>query len=225
MILRLPFFAVRRRPLTSLGVASGVGLLGYGAYLENQANQAEQMYRRLEKDSRNNNYRGGVAALPRVYDWQALKEYWNNRPLSTAQRLGQITYHLLPCVMAYMRDFYLFSSSWSQSASETLQREHAARLREALTQLGPAFVKAGQQLSIRPDLVPPAVLKELQKLCDAVQPVDDDIALQLLRDELGTNDLETIFADLKLVASASLGQVYKGNLQSTGSEVAIKVQR
>lgn len=208
---------LRRRPVTSLVVSSGTSLLAYGAYLEHTANHAEQ-----------HGAGNAIAALPRVYDWQALQEYWNHRPLSTAQRFGQIAYHLLPCAWAYIRDFHLSASSSSSSTrtrSEQLQQEHAARLREALTQLGPAFVKAGQQLSIRPDLVPSAALKELQKLCDAVQPVQDAIAWQMLREELAIDDLDDIFEDLQLVASASLGQVYKGKLRSTGSQVAVKVQR
>lgn len=226
MILRAVSAAIRRRPLTSLVVSSGTGLLGYCTYLECQANLAEKLRLREgdpTNDGNNDQYRRGVAALPRVYDWQALKEYWVNRPLSTAQRFGQITYYLLPCAFAYIRDFHLFPPP---SLPEILQQEHASRLREALTQLGPAFVKAGQQLSIRPDLVPPVVLKELQKLCDAVQPVDDCIALQVVRDELGITDLDTVFdGGLRLVASASLGQVYRGTLRTAGTEVAVKVQR
>lgn len=70
----------------------------------------------------------------------------------------------------------------------------------------------GQQLAIRPDLVPPVVLKELQKLCDSVRPVPDEIALQLLREELEIDDLSTVFGNLHLVASASLGQVYQAQL-------------
>lgn len=59
-----------------------------------------------------------------------------------------------------------------------------------------------------PDLVPAAVLKELQKLCDSVKPVPDEIALQLLRDELNCDDLTTLFDDLHLVASASLVRIF-----------------
>ena len=140
----------------------------------------------------------------------------------------------------------------SSSSSETSVREkvQAMELREALTNLGPAFVKAGQQLAIRPDLCPPVVLKELQKLCDSVRPIPDDVALQVIREELFTENtatttataafdrgddrnvnikeqdpLDAIFEDLQLVASASLGQVYKGRLRDTGLEVAVKVQR
>lgn len=83
----------------------------------------------------------------------------------------------------------------------------------------------GQQLAIRPDLVPPIVLKELQKLCDSVRPIPDEIALQMLKDELQLETLEGIFDNVHLVASASLGQVYQARLAESGALVAIKVQR
>ena len=83
----------------------------------------------------------------------------------------------------------------------------------------------GQQLSIRPDLVPPAVLKELQKLCDSVRPIPDEVAFRVIREELDERDLDTIFEGLHLVAAASLGQVYKGRLRDSGDMVAVKVQR
>ena len=209
--------AVRQRPLTSFAIGSSTTLLGYGAFLEHQANQIELAHQGNPDPSL-----ATVATLPRVYDWQALTDYWSHRPLSTAYRLGQISYHVLPRAMAYLRDFYLGTK---QDNDDALQHQHAAQWREALTRLGPAFVKAGQQLSIRPDLVPPAVLAELQKLCDAVEPVSNDIAMRVLQDELDVENIDTVFSDLQLVASASLGQVYKGKLRSTGQEVAVKVQK
>lgn len=131
------------------------------------------------------------------------------------------------------------SAAARDETKEALVKTHqAARFREALTNLGPAFVKVGQQVAIRPDLVPPVVLKELQKLCDSVRPVPDEVAMTVLQEELcGTTEsshidqsnknggLSVIFEDLHLVASASLGQVYKGKLRSSGDTVAIKVQR
>merc|ERR1719221_1896843 len=107
--------------------------------------------------------------------------------------------------------------------------------------LGPTFVKIGQQLSIRPDLIPPAVLYELQRLCDAVPPFSSDIAMEVLAESLSaqgsdserTPNEEQISATIlnvfesmpRLVASASLGQVCKGTLRDGSKEVAIKVQR
>jgi predicted unusual protein kinase regulating ubiquinone biosynthesis (AarF/ABC1/UbiB family) len=189
--------------------------------------------------------------LPRSYDRQAVRDYWVQRPISVARRLGHVVYELVPLAGSYFRDFLIFPSEGEQALK--LQTLHASQLREALTNLGPAWVKGerffmgcsranqswssflihsdfslitgGQQLSIRPDLIPPAVLKELQKLCDSVRPIPDEMALQVIREELKEPDLNRIFEDMHLVAAASIGQVYKAKLRATGENVAIKVQR
>jgi aarF domain-containing kinase len=202
--------AVRRRPLMSLGIASTTAVVTYASWSEYRASSTT------------------ATALPRAYNGQALVDYWGARPLSTAYRLSEITYQLGPLLAAYARDFIILPSvqaSSNRRNDPALQRHHARRLRQALTALGPAFVKAGQQMSIRPDLVPPAVLLELQSLCDAVAPIDDAIALQVLRDELQLTTLEDSFADLHRVAAASIGQVYQARLLSNGHLVAIKIQR
>jgi aarF domain-containing kinase len=161
-------------------------------------------------------------SLPRNYNRQKLHDYWSNRPISVAKRLALVTVELGPRLGAYVWDFQLRRPDIH---SEALQQRHAENIRQTLTHLGPAWIKGGQQLSIRPDLVSPVVLKELQKLCDAVQPIPDEVALQVLREELHISNLEDQFQDLKLVASASLGQVYQAKLRTTNELVAIKVQR
>ena len=111
--------------------------------------------------------------LPRTYNAEDIQRYWQARPLSVARRVGQIITEMTPLVLAYFRDFKLhdmISQMDDSRNDELLQHAHAANLRDVLTRLGPAFVKMGQQLSIRPDLVPPPVLAELQKLCDSVEP-------------------------------------------------------
>ena len=168
--------------------------------------------------------RSGLTHLPRDYDFQAINEYWLNRPVSSIARFAKIFRELAPVSWAYVRDFKLSSPS-TEEESVALQIQHAAALREALTELGPAFVKGGQQLSIRPDLVSPAVLRELQKLCDAVRPIPDEIAMEVIRKELHVERVEDVYSDLDMVASASLGQVYKGVRRSSGECVAVKVQR
>ena len=104
-------------------------------------------------------------------------------------------------------------------------RRRAIQLRELLTQLGPAYIKIGQALSTRPDLVPPVYLEELTRLQDQLPPFANEIAYQFIEEELGAPP-EEIYAELshKPIAAASLGQVYKGKLK-TGEEVAVKVQR
>ena len=63
--------------------------------------------------------------------------------------------------------------------------ERARELRNIVTSLGPAYIKLGQALSIRPDILSPAAMVELQKLCDKVPSFDDKIAMQVIEDELG----------------------------------------
>jgi predicted unusual protein kinase regulating ubiquinone biosynthesis (AarF/ABC1/UbiB family) len=91
--------------------------------------------------------------------------------------------------------------------------------------LGPAFIKIGQALSTRPDIVPPVFMDELAELQDQLPPFPNEIAFQFIRDALGDDPLE-VYAEISdnPIAAASLGQVYKGKLK-TGELVAIKVQR
>jgi predicted unusual protein kinase regulating ubiquinone biosynthesis (AarF/ABC1/UbiB family) len=104
-------------------------------------------------------------------------------------------------------------------------RRRAIQLRELLTKLGPAYIKVGQALSTRPDLVPPIFLEELAKLQDQLPPFPNELAYRFIEEELGAPPQE-IYAELteQPVAAASLGQVYKGKLK-TGETVAVKVQR
>jgi ubiquinone biosynthesis protein len=98
-------------------------------------------------------------------------------------------------------------------------------LRELLDELGPTFVKFGQLLSTRPDLVPPEVGAELRKLQDAVSPFPYEEAEVVIREDLraGVADLFEEF-DPVPVAAASIGQVHFARLP-TGRRVAVKVQR
>jgi len=94
-----------------------------------------------------------------------------------------------------------------------------------LTDLGPTFIKVGQALSTRPDLVRRDFLEELVKLQDQLPPFPNDIAFKILETEL-KRPIKEIFQNIspEPVAAASLGQVYKANLP-TGETVAVKVQR
>lgn len=99
------------------------------------------------------------------------------------------------------------------------------RLRYALEELGPTFIKLGQILSTRPDLIPLQYIEELVKLQDSVPPFSSESARRLIQDELGKR-VEDVFAhfDDEPVAAASLGQVHRAVLKS-GEHVVVKVQR
>ena len=99
------------------------------------------------------------------------------------------------------------------------------RLREMLDELGPTFVKFGQLLSTRPDIVPPDIVFELKGLQDAVSPFPFEQAREVVEEELGLT-LEQAFLefDETPVAAASIGQAHRAVLPN-GREVIVKVQR
>lgn len=101
-----------------------------------------------------------------------------------------------------------------------------ARLRRALEELGPTFVKLGQILSTRPDVVPPDVFAELQRLQDRVPPVPFESLQPALTAALGSRAPGEVFQsiDPEPLASASIAQVHAGLLHD-GREVVLKVQR
>ena len=120
-----------------------------------------------------------------------------------------------------------FRASWRASQQITRPPDDAlaVHFRTALEELGPTFIKFGQILSTRADLLPPSFISELSKLVDSVSPEPWDLIRSVLTRELGKPP-ETLFAsiDPSPMASASLSQVHAGVLPD-GREVVIKVQR
>ncbi|WP_028949805.1 ABC1 kinase family protein [Sulfurihydrogenibium subterraneum] len=99
------------------------------------------------------------------------------------------------------------------------------KIRQTLEYLGPSFIKLGQILSIRPDLIPQSIIIELIKLQDKVQPIPFDQIKPIIENEIN-KPLEEVFdyIDPNPIGSASIAQVYYGVLKS-GEKVAIKVKR
>lgn len=101
------------------------------------------------------------------------------------------------------------------------------RLRLALEKLGPVYIKFGQMLSTRRDLLPPNIASELMVLQDKVPPFDSLLAQDIIKDSLGLDDLNELFEDFeaKPLASASVAQVHSASLRENGEKIVIKVLR
>jgi ubiquinone biosynthesis protein len=102
--------------------------------------------------------------------------------------------------------------------------EAPVKLRQLLQDLGPSFIKIGQLLATRPDLVPAHYADELKKLYDKTTPSPYEDVRAVVRGELG-RDIEQVFASFEpeALASASIGQVHRATLKD-GTKVAVKVQ-
>ncbi|MCH7661292.1 MAG: AarF/ABC1/UbiB kinase family protein [Euryarchaeota archaeon] len=144
--------------------------------------------------------------------------------LRAYRRFFVVAWQFLPLLLAYARDrhrFVLFGRS-RQVAVET-QRDRARRLLDSLLTLGPTFIKLGQLLSTRPDILPPAYIDELSKLQDEVPPAEWTEARKVLEEDLGPVDEEFEEFNRDAISGASLGQVYRAYIDDR--LVAVKVRR
>ena len=113
----------------------------------------------------------------------------------------------------------------TESSIERNQEKQAVWLKEKLIELGPTFIKIGQSMATRADLLPLPFVVELGTLVDSVPPFPNEVAFARIEHDLGKK-INEIYSEFELqpVAAASLGQVYRARLHS-GEEVAVKVQR
>lgn len=158
-----------------------------------------------------------VAALE-VYDPQLICRYYR-------WRLPQVIGRALAILWPFL--WFVLCLRWDQLWGHTDRNvgRRSVQLRKLLTDLGPTFIKVGQALSTRPDLVRKDYLEELTQLQDQLPPFPSEQAFARIESELG-RPIAEIFAQIspEPVAAASLGQVYKAQLHS-GEWVAVKVQR
>ncbi|ACK64473.1 ABC-1 domain protein [Rippkaea orientalis PCC 8801] len=152
------------------------------------------------------------------YHPETIKEYYRQRPLEVLSRLIYVASQFCGFILGLWWD-----KRWGKNPQQ--EKKRAIQLREMLTRLGPTYIKVGQALSTRPDLVPPLYLEELTTLQDQLPSFPNEVAYRFIEEELGETP-QAIYAELsaKPLAAASLGQVYKGRLK-TGEQVAVKVQR
>ena len=110
---------------------------------------------------------GSAEELPLAYDAGAIAKYWSSRPGAVAARIGTICTELCPLTFQLFLDLKTRSSPLSPEEKAS----RAADVAAALTRLGPLFIKFGQMLSIRPDLVPP----EVRRVSNFLQEVKGDL--------------------------------------------------
>ena len=144
-----------------------------------------------------------------------LRAYW---------RFLVVVRQFLPLIVAYARDrrrFVLFGGPREPTTEQ--RRQRAVRLIDSLVTLGPTFIKLGQLLSTRPDVLPPEYVEEFARLQDEVPPADWPAVERVIAADLGPVE-ETFDAfDTEAISGASLGQVYRAEVD--GQPVAVKVRR
>ena len=145
----------------------------------------------------------------------SLRAYW---------RFVLVVGQFLPLIISYMRDrrrFILFGPSRQVSAETRIRR--AEHLLDTLLTLGPTFIKLGQLLSTRPDILPPEYVDVLSELQDEVPPAPWADARGVIEDEIGPVSERFEEFDTDAISGASLGQVYRAEID--GQPVAVKIRR
>lgn len=153
------------------------------------------------------------------YDAAAARAYFDNRLGAVVARGVQVAALSTKFGLALLSDY--IGGKLNENAEQ-----RAMELATLLTELGPSFIKIGQSLSIRTDLLSPAYVRGLKSLQDQVPPFPTAEAKQIIEDELG-RPIDSVFSEFSAepVAAASLGQVFRAKLREDGREVAVKVQR
>jgi len=155
-----------------------------------------------------------------VYDPAAITRLYAGHPQRLLRRLWQTLVPICLFLLAVASDRFT-----GRLTNPARARARARECAELLAALGPAFIKAGQALSTRPDIVPPVLLEELAQLQDQLPGFDSTLAMACIEEDLGA-PVSEVYSSLEKepISAASLGQVHRGVLKG-GQKVAVKVQR
>ncbi|KAG7347961.1 ABC1 family-domain containing protein [Nitzschia inconspicua] len=183
-----------------------------------EAPDVEKSYISLDKTQKELDEEG----LPLVYDKDLIEAYWSKEKGALNKRWGYFVGKAVP-FLTKLTTLFIRDGKIADEEVPALSRQ----ARMDLQDLGPTFIKAGQMMSVRPDVLPQATLDELTKLQDSVVPFDTNVAVQQIEKELG-GPLGQFFTSIseEPVAAASLAQVYLATLNDgNNTKVAVKVQR
>ena len=142
--------------------------------------------------------------------------------MSTIRTL-QIFIKLLPSILALRRDRKKWISQEKTEIDSEQFRKNARKVLNTFISLGPVYIKLGQWLSSRADILPQPYLEELAKLQDSVPPAPFEQVKPIIEKDLGSIDKKFDEIDPNCISGASLGQVYRGSI--SGQQIAIKVKR
>jgi len=133
--------------------------------------------------------------------------------------------HELPKIVKFF--FYLLSFSFSDQKKEKNNLNEEQRLCNSIQEMGTTFIKLGQFLSTRPDIIGSEVAKKLENLQDKLPPFSSEDAKKIMKKELGENNYNSLINISEPVAAASIAQVHKAQLNDneTIKDVAIKILR
>ncbi|PIA37417.1 hypothetical protein AQUCO_03000180v1 [Aquilegia coerulea] len=164
--------------------------------------------------------------LPEIYDPQEIEDYFSCRPhVVTLRFLEVFISFAVAAIKLRTSGIFKFYRSPVDKNGHSPEYYFGQMLKETILNLGPTFIKVGQSLSTRPDIIGTEISKALAELNDRIPPFPRIAAMQIIEEELGSS-IESTFSYIseEPVAAASFGQVYRGSTKD-GYDVAIKVQR